>query len=120
MPTTQGPLQPSTERVSRLYTFGLPVVVAVDAALALFLSGARALQASNRGWAEIAGYTLGYTGCSLVFCFVVIFVGALLIAKLTTASTSSVLLKVAFWSGLTWVPLFLLVLALSVALRHAR
>ena len=43
MPTTQGSLQPSTERVSRLYTFGLPVVVAVNAALAFFLSGGTAL-----------------------------------------------------------------------------
>lgn len=101
-----------------LYAIGLVVVGMLDAALALLLAFARANRAANENTAEMLGYTIGYTGCSLLFCLGMIAGAALLIARLFSKPFGPILLRTAFWSALTAVPFFLLLLFASWVLRQ--
>ncbi len=105
-------------RRNTLYAIGLVVVGLLDAALALLLAFARAHAAANQNTAEMLGYTVGYAGCSLLFCLGTIAGAALLIARLFKKPFGAVLLRTTFWSALTAVPFFLLLLFASWALRQ--
>jgi len=111
---------PPPERISLLYTIGVPIVFLLDGALALLLGIVRAKLAANQDVAEAVGYTIGYGGCSFVFCFGIVLGLAVFIARNTSRPVRPLFLKIAFWSGLTWVPLFMLLLGLSAALRSVR
>lgn len=114
--TTESP-RPASSR-NTLYAIGLAVVGLLDAALALLLAFARAHAAANQNTAEMLGYTVGYMGCSLLFCLGMIAGAALLISRLFQKPFGPVLLRTAFWSALTAVPFFLLLLFASWALRQ--
>ena len=105
-------------RRDTLYAIGLAVVATIDAALALLLAFARANAAANENTAEMLGYTVGYGGCSLLFCLTLVAGAAFLIAWMFKKPFGHVLLRTAFWSALTAVPFFLLVLFASWALRQ--
>jgi len=112
--------QPPPERISVLYTIGAPIVLVLDGALALLLGLVRGKLAATQDFTEAVAYTLGYAGCSLVFCFGIVLGLAAFIARSSSKPVRPLFLKIAFWSGLTWVPLILLLLGLSAALRSAR
>lgn len=111
-------LQPSPEGVGRFYSYGLPVVVVLNAMLAFLVSVARVHYAHTLDLTETVAYVLGYAGCSLLFYFAIVLGAAILMARSTSRLLRPTLAKVAFWSGVTWVPLLQLVLAISVALLH--
>jgi hypothetical protein len=105
-------------RVGRLYSYGLPVVVTLNAILALLVAVARVHYAHTLDLTETVAYVIGYAGCSLVFFFAMMLAAAMFIARATRTSVRPILAKIAFWSGVTWVPLLQLVLAMSVVMRH--
>lgn len=111
-------LEPPPERIGRLYSYGLPVVVVLNAVLALLASVARVHHAHTLDLTETVAYVLGYAGCSLLFYFAIMLAAAMLIARATSRLLRPTLAKIAFWSGVTWVPFVQLVLVVSVALRH--
>ncbi len=107
-----------TGRRNTLYAIGLVVVGVLDAALAFLVAIVSAQRATTQDTAELVGYIVGYAGCSLLFSLAMIAGAAAVIGWMLKKPFGSMLLRTAFWSGLTVVPLFLLVLALSVALRQ--
>jgi hypothetical protein len=111
-------LPPPPQSIGRLYSYGLPVVVVLNAMLALLASVGRVHYAHTLDLTETVAYVLGYAGCSLLFYFAVVLAAAMLIARATKRLLRPNLAKIAFWSGVTWVPFLQLVLALSMVLRH--
>ena len=113
--TTESP-RPASSR-NTLYAIGLAAVGIIDAALALLLAFARA-NAAAESTAEMLGYTVGYGGCSLLFCLAMIAGASFMIAWMFKKPFGHVLLRTTFWSALTAVPFFLLLLFASWALRQ--
>ena len=115
--TIPPPYRPPQERLGRLYTWGLPIVVLVDSVLSYLVASFRAQHAATRDSVETAAYTCGYASCSLIFCFGLALVVAMVMARVTGKPLRHTLIKVAFWAGVTWVPLFLLFRAVSIFRR---
>jgi hypothetical protein len=121
MTVAQSSPQPTAAPIGALYRFGVPIVAVFDAALALLVGFSNAHQVGgNDTLAAILGYTVGYAGCSLVFFLAVIVGFATLVARSSNRIRRPILMKLIFWSGLTWVPICLVLLAISSAVRHMR
>ena len=108
---------PSARPVGPVYTIGLVVILIADTALAFALASLHAHKYSYQGAAESIGYVVAYAGCSLLCPLVVLTGIAAALSSLIKRPFGSTLIRTLFWSGLTLVPLFLLLLTASVLLR---
>jgi hypothetical protein len=106
----------SARRIGPLYTIGLVVVLIADAVLAFGLALLHAGKYASQSAAESIGYTVAYGGCSLLCPLVTLVAAAALLARMINKPFGSTLIKTLFWSGLTLVPLFLLLLTASALL----
>jgi hypothetical protein len=107
----------SVRTVGPVYTIGLVVILIADTALAFALATLHAHKYSNEGVAESIGYIVAYAGCSLLCPLVVLTGIAVALSSLAKRPFGATLIRTLFWSGLTLVPLFLLLLTASALLR---